>query len=122
MTIFGPLTSDRFLAKKIFVLLTTILSMIFDPHKHIEWEEATIIIFCNLSNVRVAEVVQGQIYLDSSTYDEIERDVKNSFEDQLGVLGGTMGLFTGFSILSGVEIIFFLVKLFFALLRSRKAN
>ena len=63
-----------------------------------------------------------QIYLDSSTYDEIERDVKNSFEDQLGVLGGTMGLFTGFSILSGVEIIFFLVKLFFALLRSRKAN
>ena len=63
-----------------------------------------------------------QIYLDSSTYDEIERDVKNSFEDQLGVLGGTMGLFTGFSILSGVEIIFFLVKLFFALLRSRKAS
>ena len=63
-----------------------------------------------------------QIYLDSSTYDEIERDVKNSFEDQLGVLGGTMGLFTGFSILSGAEIIFFLVKLFFALFRTRKAN
>ena len=52
------------------------------------------------------------IYLDTSTYDEIERDVKNSFEDQLGVVGGTMGLFTGFSILSGVEIIFYLAKLF----------
>ena len=52
------------------------------------------------------------IYLDTSTYDEIERDIRNSFEDQLGVLGGTMGLFTGFSILSGVEIIFYLAKLF----------
>ena len=52
------------------------------------------------------------IYFDTSTYDEIERDIKNSFEDQLGVLGGTMGLFTGFSILSGVELIFYLAKLF----------
>ena len=52
------------------------------------------------------------IYLDTSTYDEIERDIRNSFEDQLGVLGGTMGLFTGFSVLSGVEIIFYLAKLF----------
>ena len=59
------------------------------------------------------------IYFDTATYDEIERDVKNSLEDQLGVLGGTLGLFTGFSILSGVEIIFYLGKMFLTNSRIR---
>ena len=37
-------------------------------------------------------------------------------EAQLGLIGGTMGLLTGFSILSGVEIIYFLLRCFFGLL------
>ena len=61
-----------------------------------------------------------QIYFDTATYDEIERDVKNSLEDQLGLLGGTLGLFTGFSILSGVEIIFYLGKIFLVHSRIRR--
>ena len=36
---------------------------------------------------------------------------KVTFESSLGVIGGTMGLLTGFSILSGVEIVFFLIKI-----------
>ena len=43
------------------------------------------------------------IYFDTATYDEIVMDVSYTLEDQLGVVGGTMGLFTGFSILSGVK-------------------
>ena len=31
---------------------------------------------------------------------------------QLGLIGGQMGLLTGFSILSGVEIIYYLFRLF----------
>ena len=31
----------------------------------------------------------------------------------LGLIGGTMGPFTGFSILSGIEILYFAVKIFF---------
>ena len=31
-------------------------------------------------------------------------------EAALGLIGGTMGLLTGFSILSGVEIIYFLIR------------
>ena len=31
-------------------------------------------------------------------------------EAQLGLIGGTMGLLTGFSILSGVEIIYYLLR------------
>ena len=60
-----------------------------------------------------------QIYFDTATYDEIERDVKVTLEAQLGLIGGTMGLLTGFSILSGVEIIYFAVKLFMSLTTSR---
>ena len=52
-----------------------------------------------------------QIYFDTATFDKIERDKAVKFEAQLGLVGGTMGLLTGFSIISGIEIIFFLVRL-----------
>ena len=76
------------------------------------------------------------IFFDTATYDEIERDEKVLFssphifviysvfimnamciylkvtmEAQLGLIGGTMGLLTGFSILSGVEIIYYLLRI-----------
>ena len=40
------------------------------------------------------------------------RDEKLKFEAQLSLIGGTMGLLTGFSIISAVEILVFLIKLF----------
>ena len=55
------------------------------------------------------------IFFDTATYDRIERDVKITMEAALGLIGGTMGLLTGFSILSGVEIIYFGIKLLFSL-------
>ena len=61
-----------------------------------------------------------QIYFDTATFDEIERDVKVTLEAQLGLIGGTMGLLTGFSILSGVEIIYFTIKLIMSLKTCRK--
>ena len=51
-----------------------------------------------------------QTYFDSSTFDLIERNTKNTFETQISLIGGTMGLFTGFSILSAVEILYFIIK------------
>ena len=45
--------------------------------------------------------------------------VKVTTEAQLGLIGGTMGLLTGFSILSGVEIIYYLLKLVISLRVSR---
>ena len=53
-----------------------------------------------------------QIYFDTATYDEIEKDVTVTLEAQLGLIGGTMGLLTGFSILSGVEILYYVIKFF----------
>ena len=52
-----------------------------------------------------------EIYFDTATFDDIERDKKIKTEAQLSLIGGTMGLLTGFSIISGVEIIFFLLRL-----------
>ena len=56
-----------------------------------------------------------KIHLASATYDEIEKDERVSTESALALIGGTMGLFTGFSILSGVEIIYYLAKFFMSL-------
>ena len=52
-----------------------------------------------------------EIYFDTATFDDIERDKKIKTEAQLSLIGGTMGLLTGFSIISGVEIVFFLLRL-----------
>ena len=52
-----------------------------------------------------------QIYFDTATFDDIERDKKIKYEAQLSLIGGTMGLLSGFSIISGIEIIFFLFRL-----------
>ena len=51
-----------------------------------------------------------QIHFDTATFDKIERDKKIKTEAQLSLIGGTMGLLTGFSIISGIEIIFFLFR------------
>ena len=54
-----------------------------------------------------------EIRFDTATFDDIERDKKIKTEAQLSLIGGTMGLLTGFSIISGVEIIFFLIRSIF---------
>ena len=56
-----------------------------------------------------------QIYFDTATYDQIEKDVKMTLTAQIGLIGGTMGLLTGFSILSAVEILYFAAKLIMSL-------
>ena len=50
------------------------------------------------------------LYFDTATFDDIERDKKIKTEAQLSLIGGTIRLITGFSIISGVEIVFFLIR------------
>ena len=50
------------------------------------------------------------IYIDTPAFDEVTKDVASTFTDQLSTIGGTFGLLTGFSLISGVEIIFFVSK------------
>ena len=51
-----------------------------------------------------------RIYLDTPTFDRIIKDIAAKFETILSAFGETMGLLTGFSIISGVEIIYFATK------------
>ena len=61
----------------------------------------------------VANLRLVRIYFDTATFDDIEQDKKIKVEAQLSLIGGTMGLFSGFSIISGIEIIFFVAKFLF---------
>ena len=54
-----------------------------------------------------------RINFDTPTFDRIEKDRAAKFVDMLSAIGGTMGLLTGFSIISGVEILYFAAKIFF---------
>ena len=54
-----------------------------------------------------------RIYFDTPIFDRINKDRSAKFVDILSAIGGTMGLLTGFSIISGVEIIYFAVKFVF---------
>ena len=50
------------------------------------------------------------LYIGTPTYDMVEKDVKITFTTFISLVGGYMGLFTGFSILSGVEIVYYAAK------------
>merc|ERR1712192_60382 len=62
------------------------------------------------------------IFFDTATFDKLERDKKIKYDAQLSLIGGTMGLLTGFSIISGVEIIFFLFRLFRSFTGTTRAD
>ena len=51
-----------------------------------------------------------RIYFGTASFDRITKDRAAKFVDMLSAIGGTMGLLTGFSIISGVEIIYFVMK------------
>ena len=61
-----------------------------------------------------------RIYFDTPTFDRIEKDRAAKFVDMLSAIGGTMGLLTGFSIISAVEILYFAAKIIFKIVKNKK--
>ena len=61
-----------------------------------------------------------RIYFDTPTFDRITKDRAAKFVDMLSAIGGTMGLLTGFSIISAVEILYFAAKAVFNILQLTK--
>ena len=59
-----------------------------------------------------------RIYFDTPTFDRITKDRAAKFEDKLSAIGGTMGLLTGFSVISAVEILYFAGKVVWNLLKK----
>ena len=52
-----------------------------------------------------------RIYFGAETFNRVTKDRAVKFVDEISAIGGTMGLFTGFSIMSAVEIVYFGVKI-----------
>ena len=61
-----------------------------------------------------------RIYFDTPTFERITNDRAAKFVDYVSAIGGTMGLLTGFSIISGVEIIYFAIKIFVPFMKKRR--
>ena len=61
-----------------------------------------------------------RIYFDTTTFDIITKDRAAKFVDMLSAIGGTMGLLTGFSIISAVEILYFAGKIVFSNITKKK--
>ena len=59
------------------------------------------------------------IYFDVTTFDLVINDRAAKFVDMLAAFGGTMGLLTGFSLISGVEIVYFGLKIIFEFLLKK---
>ena len=60
------------------------------------------------------------IYFDTPTFNRITKDRAAKFVDMLSAIGGTMGLLTGFSIISGVEILYFSFKIVSKIIQRKK--
>ena len=63
-----------------------------------------------------------RIYFDTPTFDRITKDRAAKFVDMLSAIGGTMGLLTGFSIISAIEIIYFSVKIILSISNNKNKS
>ena len=61
-----------------------------------------------------------RILFDTPTFDLITKDRADKPVDMLSAIGGTMGLLTGFSIISGVEILYFTARMVLNVVKNKK--
>ena len=60
------------------------------------------------------------IFITLLSYSRQDRAAK--FVDKLSAIGGTMGLLTGFSLISAVEILYFMVRIVIKMLNAGHCN
>ena len=63
-----------------------------------------------------------RIYFETQTFDRVTKDRAAKFEDMLSAIGGTMGLLTGFSIISAVEILYFTAKIVWSIIQNNRTK
>ena len=63
-----------------------------------------------------------RIFFKTPSFDRVTKEKAAKFVDYVSAIGGTMGLLTGFSIISGIEIFYFAVKIVFKILKKNISN
>ena len=66
------------------------------------------------------DMVRVQLKLEGPSFTIMQRSLKNTFTDKLGSVGGTLGLFSGFSLLAIVELIHWICRIFNSLITFQK--
>ena len=61
-----------------------------------------------------------RIFFGTTRFNIITKDISLKFTDMLSAIGVTMGLFTGFSIISGVEIVYHATKFIISFVIKKK--
>ena len=59
-----------------------------------------------------------RIYFGAETFNQVTKDRAVKFVDEISAIGGTLGLFTGFSIISAIEIVYFGVKIILQIVKK----
>ena len=73
--------------------------------------------FNHKSNLKFVKII-----FDTPVFDKITKDRAAKFVDQLSAIGGTMGLLTGFSIITAVEIVYFATKIIIGLFKTFRSK
>ena len=60
-----------------------------------------------------------EIYFEAPTLEKITRDARTNFVTKVSMIGGMLGLFAGFSVISGIEIVYFVIRLFLQICKKR---
>ena len=99
LQIIGAIKVSSSFPKDIKVRYAWFLWLVTKNHSYLEYELQR----PNLRHVKIK--------FNAPVFDKVTKDRAAKFVDQLSAIGGTMGLLTGFSIISGVEIVYFAVKI-----------
>ena len=63
-----------------------------------------------------------RIYFDATTFDIVTKDRAAKFVDMISAIGGTLGLFTGFSIMSAFELVYFGIKIILEAIKAKNSK
>ena len=59
-----------------------------------------------------------RIYFDTSIFDDVTYDVKATLSEKISEIGGVLGLYNGFSVITLVEFLYFLVQALLILMQG----
>ena len=100
-------------------LLTKVLAEVSKPYKKFK-KMYSIARLQDYNSVMKLRFVR--IYFEATTFNLVTKDDAAKFVDMLSAVGGTMGLLTGFSIISAMEIVYFASKIILQILKDRVHN